>query len=72
MGTLTELQHKQLQLELEIQARNREKAGRVLAKHAKKKRWKKADIQQVRDMLGLDLPPSTLYSGTPMAFNGNR
>lgn len=71
MGTLTELQQKQIEKELLIQQQNRLKAARVLERHAKRKRWKKGEAQQVREMLGLDLPPSVLHSGNVSAFNNS-
>ena len=58
--------------ELQQQQVNKDKAKRVLADHAERHGWSEDDRFIVSDMLGLDLPPSPLYSGPPRSFNGAR
>jgi hypothetical protein len=70
MGTLSDLQQHAVQEELRVQQTNKMKAKTVLHQHAKAHGWSEDEEFLVATMLGLDLPPSMLHSGQPMAFNG--
>ena len=70
MGTLSELQRATVAEELRQRQANKEQAKRVLVAHATEHNWSQEEQDLLSDMLGLDLPASTLHSGTPQAFNG--
>ena len=72
MATISELQQSAVHAELYVQQENKDAAKRTLLNHARKHGWTEDDQLLVSDMLGLDLPPSMLHSGTPQSFNGAR